>query len=80
MLRFRAARFQPDPGVDADGHRAAVRLPVASLWLDEQLGAGGWAGGLLLVLASLWAVRLTAAPAEGAPSRAPLAGQPLAEP
>ncbi|WP_028238365.1 DMT family transporter [Stutzerimonas azotifigens] len=52
----------------------------ASLWLDEQLGAGGWAGGLLLVLASLWAVRLTAAPAEGAPSRAPLAGQPLAEP
>lgn len=35
----------------------------ASLWLDERLGASGWAGGVLLVLASLWAVRLTAAPA-----------------
>lgn len=35
---------------------------IAALWLDERLSPAGWAGGALLVLCSLWAVRLTAPP------------------
>ncbi|WP_434457605.1 EamA family transporter [Stutzerimonas urumqiensis] len=51
----------------------------ASLWLDERLGWLGWAGGVLLVLASLWAVRLTT-PVEPQPEDTPPQRSKVLEP